>query len=380
MRIIVVCTIVLVSVLAAVALIRIHGPLSSVAANAPAPKPAATPKLVAPADPVSTVAPVAPVSTPVAAPASPTVISEGTSTLPTMIAAGPTPPAAAAASPVPGEAAPAPGPSPSAPVPDPISCPGNPAALGISRTVQIDTTGGPGFGFEHFKVHDFLQPGEIVLTFDDGPWPHNTLAVLTALAHHCVKATFFPIGKHVTYHPEILRQVAAAGHTIGSHTWSHVDLSKKSPDEAKAEIEEGISAVNWALEGAPFAPFFRFPALKHPPEMITYLGERNIAIFSTDIDSFDFKMRKPDQVIKSVLEKLQKHGKGIVLMHDFQRPTAEALGTLLDQLKLNGYKIVRMVPKDHVKTLPEYDERLLKDQKLPTISQRPTSDVVRTVN
>jgi hypothetical protein len=55
-------------------------------------------------------------------------------------------------------------------VPQPVSCPGNPDALGIERTVQIDTTGGPGFGFEHFKQHDFLKPGKIVLTFDDGPW------------------------------------------------------------------------------------------------------------------------------------------------------------------------------------------------------------------
>ena len=57
----------------------------------------------------------------------------------------------------------------------------NPDALGISRTVEVDTTGGPGFGFEHFKQHDFLQPGEVVLTFDDGPWPHHTPAVLAAL-------------------------------------------------------------------------------------------------------------------------------------------------------------------------------------------------------
>src|SRR5262249_6270175 len=58
------------------------------------------------------------------------------------------------------------------------SCPGNPDALGVSRVVEIDTTGGPGFGFEHFKSHDFLREGEVVLTFDDGPWPKNTSAVL----------------------------------------------------------------------------------------------------------------------------------------------------------------------------------------------------------
>ena len=155
----------------------------------------------------------------------------------------------------------------------------NPNALGISRTVEIDTTGGPGFGFEHFKQHDFLRDKEVVLTFDDGPWP-TTTAVVKALADECVLATFFAIGKHATYYPEILRSVAEAGHSVGSHTWSHQDLSKKSAEEAKAEIEKAISAVQWALgTRAQEASFFRFPALRHPAEMVTYLGQRNIADF-----------------------------------------------------------------------------------------------------
>src|SRR5215212_2056237 len=95
-----------------------------------------------------------------------------------------------------------------APAPAKAACV-NPNALGIGRTVEIDTTGGPGFGFEHFKQLDFLRDHEVVLTFDDGPWP-TTPAVLKALAAECVKAIFFPIGKHATYYPEILRQVAAA--------------------------------------------------------------------------------------------------------------------------------------------------------------------------
>ena len=256
----------------------------------------------------------------------------------------------------------------------------NPNALGVARTVEIDTTGGPGFGFEHFRQLDFLRDHEVVLTFDDGPWP-TTPTVLKALAAECVKAVFFPIGKHATYYPEILRQVAAGGHTIGSHTWSHVDLSRsKTPEDAKAEIEKGVSAVKWALEDqGQAAPFFRFPALRHPPEMVTYLGQRNIAIFSTDMDSFDFKMRKPDQVIKSVMAKLQKHGKGIVLLHDFQHATSEAVPQLLAELKAGGYKIVHMRPRTAVTSLPQYDEELLKDAKLPTVSQRPVSSVVRDV-
>jgi peptidoglycan/xylan/chitin deacetylase (PgdA/CDA1 family) len=254
-----------------------------------------------------------------------------------------------------------------------------PNALGVSRTVEVDTTGGPGFGFEHFRQHDFLRTGEVVLTFDDGPWV-TTPAVLKALAEECVRATFFPIGKHATYYPEILKQVAAGGHSIGSHTWSHVDLSRKTVEEAKAEIEKAVSAVKWALDGQGHAaPFFRFPALRHPPEIVTYLGQRNIAIFSTDMDSFDFKMRKPEQVINSIMTKLKKHGKGIVLMHDFQQATAHAVPALLAQLKAEGYKIVHMKARDAVTSLPQYDEELQKDQKLPTVSQRPTSSVVRTV-
>src|SRR5215203_5163327 len=257
---------------------------------------------------------------------------------------------------------------------------GNPNALGVSRTVEIDTTGGPGFGFEHFKQHDFLRDKEVVLTFDDGPWP-TTPAVLKALAAECVRAIFFPIGKHATYYPEILRQVAAGGHSIGSHTWSHQNLTRaKSPEEAKAEIEKAVSAVKWALEDqGQAAAFFRFPALQHPPEMVTYLGSRNIAIFSTDMDSFDFKMRKPEQVVKSIMTKLQKHGKGIVLMHDFQTGTSHAVPQLLTELKAGGYKIVHLKSRTPVNTLPQYDEELQRDQKLPTVSQRPVSSVVRDI-
>ena len=268
--------------------------------------------------------------------------------------------------------------APETPFADTPGCRSSPAVLGVSRVVEIDTTGGPGFGFEHFKEHDFLRDKEVVLTFDDGPWPHNTPAVLAALAAHCVKATFFPIGKHAIWHPELIKQVAQAGHTIGSHTWSHADLSKKSPEEAKREIEVGASAVHMAV-GGPTAPFFRFPALRHPPEMVTYLGQRSIAIFSCDMDSIDFTMRKPEQVIRSVMTKLAKHGKGIILMHDFQRATAEALPELLNQLKANGYKIVHMVPKVSLQTIADYDEIITKENKLATVSARPTSSVVRSI-
>jgi peptidoglycan/xylan/chitin deacetylase (PgdA/CDA1 family) len=137
--------------------------------------------------------------------------------------------------------------------------------------------------------------------------------------------------------------------------------------------------VKWALGAAP-APFFRFPALQHPPEMVTYLGERNIGIFSTDLDSFDFKASKAQTIIDNVMRKVDKLGKGIILMHDFQKHTGEALPELLNKLKTGGYKVVHMRAKAPVQTIPEFDEAVIKDMKLPTVSNRPINSVVQTIS
>ena len=300
----------------------------------------------------------------------------------------PTPPKAAAPAPAPAQtAAPAPA-TATAPAPTPAAAPApskancaNPNAIGVSRVVQIDTTGGPGFGFEHFKQLDFLRDKEVVLTFDDGPWPVNTPSVLKTLADECTKAIFFPIGKHATYYPEILKHVAAEGHTIGAHTWSHANLNNKKLTEAqqKEEIEKGFSAVKWALGAAP-SPLFRFPALQHPPAMVTYLGERNISIWSCDLDSFDFKASTAKKIVDTVMTKLDKFGKGIVLMHDFQKHTAEALPELMTRLKAGGYKVVQVKAKAPMQTIAQYDEEVVKGLKLPTVSSRPLNSVVQTIS
>jgi peptidoglycan/xylan/chitin deacetylase (PgdA/CDA1 family) len=357
-----------------------------VPAQAPAPAAAPVAEIRKPAgNPIREITP-EPVQVAAASPAQTPAPPEA---MPTM--QSPSPPAilaqapATAQAPAPAQAAP-----PPAAAPAQVSCPGNPNALGVARVVEVDTTGGPGFGAEHFKGMDFLRPGEVVLTFDDGPWPNNTPKVLAALARHCTKAIFFPIGLHATYEPDLLKQVAAAGHTVGSHTWCHQNLSRtkgrcqiNGKTQAveytfKDEIEKGISAVSWAL-GGPIAPFFRFPALQQPPEALTYLGTRNIGIFSADFDSFDFKMRRPEQVRQSVMTKLQKHGKGIILMHDFQHATADAIGQILDDLKAGGYKVVQMRARDRLKSLPEYDAIVMKEIKTPNVSGRPVESVVRTI-
>lgn len=258
----------------------------------------------------------------------------------------------------------------------------NPDALGVSRTVQINTKGGPGFGLEHYKAYDFLQPKEVVLTFDDGPQKFSTEAVLEALGKECVKATFFSVGKMALGYPEIIREVAHQGHTVGSHTWSHQAIPKLKTFEAgRDEIERGVSAVQRAV-GTPTAPFFRFPTLRDSEEAVAYLGKRNIAMFSTDIDSFDFKRQAPKRLVAGVMKKLEKKGKGIILMHDIHMNTAKTVPLLLAELKAGGYKIVHLTAKAPVTTLAEFDKAIEKDAKgLPVAgSERPLSSVVETVS
>ena len=269
----------------------------------------------------------------------------------------------------------------------------NPNALGIARTVEVDTTGGPAFGSEQYKANDFLLLKEIVLTFDDGPSPH-TRAVLDALAQHCTKAIFFPVGKQALRHPEILKEVAAAGHTIGGHTWSHAKLASKMSWPKRAaqkgnaelsmnsgaieEIEKGFSAIKLAIGEAP-APFFRFPYLQAPKEAMEYMATRNIAVFSHDLDSFDFRKGSPEDVIKSVLSKLERKGKGIILMHDLKQHTAAALPQLLSELKAQGYKVVHMRPRTPLTTIAEWDEAAKTEIKGGRVVDRLNPSVVRTI-
>ena len=252
---------------------------------------------------------------------------------------------------------------------------GSPGALGVSRVVEIDTATGPKFGHQQHDVEDFLNEGEVVLTFDDGPLRPYTMPVLNALEAHCTKATFFIVGRMAVADPALVRETAQRGHTIGSHTWSHMDLRKSGPSRAKGEMELGLSAVAKAL-GTPVAPFFRFPYLSAPKSMADYAATRKLAVFSIDVDSQDYRTKDPAIVRRNVLAGLQHEGKGIILFHDIQRSTAGALKGLLDELKARGFKVVHVVAKGPATSLPEYDA--MADRELARKSLAATDDPLAT--
>lgn len=233
------------------------------------------------------------------------------------------------------------------------ACAKDPDKLGISRVVEIDSTGGPVFGGSH--VHNaFLKDREVVLTFDDGPMRAHTRRVLKALGDHCTRATFFMVGRMAVADPAMVREVIAAGHTVGTHTYAHRNLKAISLLKARSDFELGYSAVTKAA-GQPIAPFFRFPYLSESRQVLDHLKKRNMASFFIDVDSKDFQTRDSNVVFKRIMSQLNATGKGIILMHDIQPSTAGLIDRLLDTLHDQGYKVVHIVPKTSEPTLAEFD-------------------------
>jgi peptidoglycan-N-acetylglucosamine deacetylase len=230
--------------------------------------------------------------------------------------------------------------------------PGN-GKLGVSRTVVINTGGGPAFGAQ-YKSQPLLADGEVVLTFDDGPMRAYTRPILETLAAQCTKATFFMVGQMALADPEAVREVARRGHTIATHTWSHAKLPSAPEAHAQDEIELGFSAVQLAL-GKPIAPFFRFPYLRDSAYTLGHLKARQIATFAIDIDSRDFETRDAPTVYERVMREVASKRKGIILFHDIHASTARALPRILEELHAHNFRVVHLVPKAGVETLVEYD-------------------------
>ena len=220
--------------------------------------------------------------------------------------------------------------------------------LGTSRILTVDALTTPRVGLKSFPQTLPLDDHEVVLTFDDGPLPPTTNRVLAALAHECVRATFFLIGEHASEHPDLVRRAAAEGHSIGHHTWSHPSLSKIGPAEAAGEIDRGISADEMALHGVattvPSTPFFRFPGFESTPATLELLQSRGIVVFGADLWAGDWNPMTPKQELKLITDRLTIARKGIILFHDSKARTAAMLPAFLRYLADNHYRVVHVVP------------------------------------
>jgi peptidoglycan/xylan/chitin deacetylase (PgdA/CDA1 family) len=226
-------------------------------------------------------------------------------------------------------------------------CPGNDTALGTARVLTVDAATTPRVGHKHFPQTLPLARNEVVLTFDDGPWPGTTGHVLDALKRECVKATFFLLGRNAQAHPELARRELAEGHTVAHHSFAHPLLGDMPLAAAEAEINRGFAAVDGALYGradkAPVTPFFRFPGFVSNPTLLQGLERRGIVVFGADLWASDWNPMSPNQELQLVLSRLDQSRGGIVLFHDTKAQTAAMLPAFLRALKTRGYSIVHTV-------------------------------------
>jgi len=224
-----------------------------------------------------------------------------------------------------------------------------PDVLGTARVLPVRTTGALRVGRKSYPATLPLAPGEVVLTFDDGPHPGTTEPILETLARECVKATFFMIGRQAEAHPALARRVLAAGHTVGHHSNTHpMTLAQLPQAAAEADIEAGFRAVDMALYGSysgrPRTPFFRFPGFGDSNALNQGLAARDIGIFGADLWASDWNEMAPDQQLGLVMRRLAQSRGGILLFHDTRPQTATMLPACLRAMKAAGYRIVHIVP------------------------------------
>lgn len=227
-----------------------------------------------------------------------------------------------------------------------------------ARQAEIATRGGPAYGTLQYRNMAPLGMKEVALTFDDGPDPHTTRRVLDILDANCIKAVFFLVGYYAERHPELVREIAARGHTIGTHTWSHPNnLRRLSPALAQRQIRRGFAAVEKALAGAPpadrrrLAPFFRFPGLNDSKQLTAWLGARNIATLSCEFGADDWKRIGASQVRRRAVRNINSVGRGVIILHDTKPHTAAALPGIIEDLRRQGYRFVQLAPEPDARRL-----------------------------
>src|SRR3972149_2376488 len=227
-------------------------------------------------------------------------------------------------------------------------CPGNSQALGTERVLEVDARNTPRIGRKHFPNTLPMAHKELVLTFDDGPWPGTTPKVLDALKRECVRATFFLLGGSAKAQPALARRALAEGHSIGHHTFAHPRLDHMPLAKAEAEIDRGIAADEVALYGQrrsnPTTPFFRFPGFSSHRALLERLSQRGLVVFGADVWASDWDPMSPEQQLRLILARIERVGRGIVLFHDTKAQTANMLPAFLRELKRRGYRIVHVGP------------------------------------
>lgn len=180
---------------------------------------------------------------------------------------------------------------------------------------------------------------KIALTFDDGPHPRYTERILNILDKYNIKATFFVIGVNIQNYPEPLKKIAAAGHEIGNHSYSHAICKSGTASDVSLEMQKCDSLIE-DITGKKTS-LYRPPCGKYDDIVLWAAEERGYSIILWSVDTLDWKNTPPEKISDAVLREID--GGEIILMHDYtsgENTTCDALELMLPRLIEQGYEFV----------------------------------------
>jgi peptidoglycan/xylan/chitin deacetylase (PgdA/CDA1 family) len=189
------------------------------------------------------------------------------------------------------------------------------------------------------------RPGELALTFDDGPNAMWTSRLLDILAKHEARATFFLLGGRAAAQPDLVRRIAAAGHTIGNHSWSHPNLARTRASRVREELRLTSETLQQII-GAP-VKFFRPPFGARRPVVFRIARELGLEPVLWNAMTSDWSEPSADQIAKELMKKidgLERRGDAAnIVLHDGghldaganREPSITAAGLLLERYAKN---------------------------------------------
>lgn len=183
------------------------------------------------------------------------------------------------------------------------------------------------------------RPGELALTFDDGPNPAWTPKLLDVLAENDVRATFFLLGSHAEAEPDLVRRIAGAGHVVGNHSWSHPNLARSAAARVREELKRTQETLEQIL-GAP-VHWFRPPYGARRPVVFRIAREMGLEPVLWNAMTTDWRERSGARIAKRLSAKIERAERrgfaGNIVLHDGNHrarsgdrgPSVEAAGLLM---------------------------------------------------
>lgn len=212
--------------------------------------------------------------------------------------------------------------------------------IGIARTIDITNISKDGVPLNTDMLG--LTDGEFILTFDDGPNKWTTPPVLSTLADECVQATFFALGTSMVKYPSLIFDMLTAGHTIGTHSYDHKNLSLLPEIEASENIDLAIKAFIKASRKDQRPVLFRFPFLAFNSTLFNIIRKNKLIAIDADISGNDWSGNSCRESSIKVKKEMLRRRKGIILMHDVMADTDCELRSVLEFIKESRFSVVHL--------------------------------------